>query len=149
MKTNSKISRVVFGCVAFGVASVGLMAPASAYSMSKGGTFSFGSVSSPNRCFTLSNNGGIYTIRNTQTQEIMWSRGSRNSRNVMRFEQNGNLVVYVPGPKPTSSWQSGTSRKGGVRVTLQNDGNFVMYDANKKAIWNTGKFDETYWDHKC
>jgi P pilus assembly chaperone PapD len=148
MKTNSKISRVVFGCVAFGVASIGLIAPASAYTMTKGSTFSF-TASSKNRCFTLANRGGNYVITNNQTQQVMWSSGTRGSKNVMRFEPNGNLVVYAPGPKPTASWQSDTRKKGGVKVTLQNDGNFVMYDAKNVAIWNTGKFDENYWDHKC
>jgi hypothetical protein len=149
MKINSKIGRIAIGIIASGVAITSLTTPALAYTMRKGGTFSYGFAQSNNRCFILTNDGGNFIIRNTQTKQVMWSTSTSGSKNVLRFEPSGNLVVYVPGPKPKALWQSGTRNQPGARVTLQNDGNFVMYDANNRAIWNSDRFDDSYWSHKC
>ncbi len=58
---------------------------------------------------------------------------------VMQFD--GNLVVYSA-DKYTPIWNARTWNKPGAYATMQNDGNFVVYDSNGSALWNTFKFTE-------
>jgi len=57
----------------------------------------------------------------------------------LRLKNNGNLVLqrYVNGINEGSLWAAGTKNTGAVKVTFQNDGNFVIRDANNTAIWAT------------
>ena len=48
------------------------------------------------------------------------------------FQTDGNLVLYR-GNEP--KWASHTAGRGGERVILQADGNFVMYGPNGTVIW--------------
>jgi hypothetical protein len=50
------------------------------------------------------------------------------------FQSDGNLVVYNPGRVPV--WNSGTSGRGATRLSLQPDGNLVIY-ALDRAIWSS------------
>jgi hypothetical protein len=65
---------------------------------------------------------------------------------VMR--NDGNLVVHSPSPVcleippfakicTSTLWESNTSGSG-VQAAVQNDGNFVIYDANGNALWASG-----------
>lgn len=152
MTITSSIMRVSIGLLSVGVATFGLVVPASAFTMRKGNTFNGYSLS-PNRCFELHNQNGNYVIKNRATLDVMWQSGTSGSQTMLRFQPDGNLVVYdesrKQGSKRKSLWASGTDRKTGTIVKLQNDGNFVMYDRSNRPIWATDKFDASYWDQKC
>ncbi len=56
------------------------------------------------------------------------------------FQPDGNLVLYETlsgNPK----WASGTNNKGGTALSIQEDGNVVIYNDAKQAIWAAGTFD--------
>lgn len=55
----------------------------------------------------------------------------------LAFQQDGNLVLYSPN---RALWSANTHGKGAKRVTLQADGNLVVYDGSGRAIWNTLTF---------
>lgn len=156
MTNYSAIKRISIGLLSAGISICSLGLPASAFSMRKGGSFGTGisgSQFSPNRCFTLFNRGGNYTIKNTQTGDVMWQSGTSGRQTALRFQPDGNLVIYdesrQQGGKRRSLWASGTDRKDGAIVKLQDDGNFVMYDRSNQPIWASNKFDDSYWNHKC
>lgn len=63
---------------------------------------------------------------------------SRNGKFCLRFQSDGNLVVYrYAKPSNIPVWNTGTWGKGGARCTMQGDGNLVIYYSGR-AIWNTG-----------
>jgi chitodextrinase len=53
---------------------------------------------------------------------------------VMQYDSN--LCAYPVGGGG-AYWCSNTSGKGGTRVVMQTDGNFVMYNASNSAVWAT------------
>jgi hypothetical protein len=55
------------------------------------------------------------------------------------YQGDGNLVVYVGFlSRPSDAiWQSRTNGKRTSRLSMQSDGNLVLYDDNK-AVWHTG-----------
>lgn len=60
---------------------------------------------------------------------------SANGGAVLRYQSDGNLVLYGPGG--VTLWASGSGGAAG-RAELQTDGNFVIYDASDTPIWATG-----------
>lgn len=60
---------------------------------------------------------------------------------VVAFQNDGNLVVSRP--DNSVIWSSGTANRGAVRLVMQGDGNFVIYDA-QKAIWGTNTFNHPH-----
>lgn len=57
-------------------------------------------------------------------------------RYTLVMQEDGNLVVYST-DRYTPLWSSRTWNNAGAYATLQNDGNFVVYDNNGRALWNT------------
>jgi hypothetical protein len=56
----------------------------------------------------------------------------------VQFQSDGNLVVYSHNLFGTRAiWASNTAGKGATRLSLQDDGNLVMYTASGKALWAT------------
>ena len=56
----------------------------------------------------------------------------------LTVQSDGNVVVFIHG---VLVWYSGTIRdisEGPFVLIYQGDGNFVVYDRNHKAIWDTG-----------
>lgn len=54
------------------------------------------------------------------------------------MQNDGNFVLYSHSSgivKSISTWATGTMNKGGTRLSLQSDGNLVMYTADNKAVW--------------
>ena len=60
---------------------------------------------------------------------------SANGIFVLKFQQDGNLVLFVnsksdfAGLMNRAIWNSGTANKGATHCVLQADGNFVIYKA--------------------
>jgi hypothetical protein len=58
----------------------------------------------------------------------------------VRFQPDGNLVVYhvnsLNGSR-TPGWASNTAGKGATTLSLQHDGNLVIYNGAGKALWST------------
>lgn len=50
------------------------------------------------------------------------------------YQKDGNFVVY--NSKSKAVWSTATSRKVNTHITVQNDGNLVMYNKTK-AVWST------------
>ncbi len=89
---------------------------------------------SPNGMFTLimqySGQLMLYGSR-----QVLWQSGSidwNHQDAYLTFQPDGNLVVYK---NSTSIWSSGSQGKNGTRLSLQNDGNLVLYTANNVAVW--------------
>ncbi len=54
------------------------------------------------------------------------------------FSTNGDLIVYVTNNVTGSldvAWSSHTNGKGATRLSLQDDGNLVIYTAAGKTLW--------------
>lgn len=61
---------------------------------------------------------------------------ARNLRYKLSMQDDGNLVIYqFANQKLTPIWASGTNNKGGDKAIFQADGNFVLYDFDKRPIW--------------
>ena len=63
---------------------------------------------------------------------------SPNGWNACILQADGNFVCYTGCSTPY--WSTGTSTSYTPTLTLQSDGNLVLY-ANSAAIWNTGTLD--------
>lgn len=53
----------------------------------------------------------------------------------LRYQSDGNLVLYGPGG---ALWSSGTAGQGGQFAEMQPDGNFVVYHASGAEPWESG-----------
>jgi hypothetical protein len=62
-----------------------------------------------------------------------WTAG----RYVLHFTAAGNLEFWNDRSR-VPVWQSGTHGFGATRLSLQNDGNLVIYDRRHKALWASG-----------
>lgn len=60
---------------------------------------------------------------------------SGNGRYSLRYQPDGNLVVYA-GNAPV--WASGTAGQGVGRAVLQGDGNLVIYNGSNQPLWASG-----------
>ncbi|MEU8512824.1 hypothetical protein AB0C76_14710 [Kitasatospora sp. NPDC048722] len=58
----------------------------------------------------------------------------------LTYQHDGNLVEYKKGERSgwTAIWQSGTQNTAPGKAIMQYDGNFVVYDTFKNALWATG-----------
>jgi hypothetical protein len=64
------------------------------------------------------------------------SLSSCDGRFSLVLQGDGNLVLYeTPASPGTVLWTTGTQGNGGTVVYMQNDGNFVFYDANWHAMF--------------
>ena len=52
------------------------------------------------------------------------------------MQEDGNFVQYYPPPGGTAIWASGTNGNSGATLTLQDDGNLVVYQGSN-ALWAT------------
>lgn len=80
------------------------------------------------------------TIRSEDKQGFQLE--SDNGKYVARIQDDGNFVVYSMKDKDNvknAIWNSGTNGKGKgpYRVTMQEDGNLVVYDSTNAALWNS------------
>lgn len=67
---------------------------------------------------------------------------SPNSEYMLEMQSDGNLVLYrMSDSKPL--WSTGTQKKGGKRIGMQDDGNLVLYTDDGKPVWASGT------DHKA
>lgn len=63
---------------------------------------------------------------------------SANGAVVLRYQPDGNLVLYGSGGSVL--WTSDTSGTSAGRAEMQTDGNFVIYDAGNVPIWATDSY---------
>lgn len=66
-------------------------------------------------------------------QNYAWTSG--NGRAIFRLQEDGNLVLYRDGE---AVYQAPNAHPNGFRAIMQDDGNFVLYDANGKALFASG-----------
>lgn len=59
---------------------------------------------------------------------------SPNGAYALRYQSDGNLVLYGPGG---AVWSSGTAGEGGLYAEMQPDGNFVVYHASGADPWES------------
>jgi glucose/arabinose dehydrogenase len=152
MTKRSVMTRISIGLLAAGVAAVSAITPASAYTMNKQTSLT-GYTVSRNRCFSLGNERGNFVVRNTDTKDILWQTRTSGNGNMLKFQPDGNLVVYS-GQRDRQGnrrplWASNTDRGPGMRVTLQDDGNLVMYDRNRGVVWASNVLDTSYVNQRC
>jgi hypothetical protein len=60
---------------------------------------------------------------------------SQNGRVVLIYQNDGNLVLYVDG---RAMWDSKTAGRPPGRAIMQDDGDFVVYDAEGALAWTSG-----------
>jgi hypothetical protein len=60
---------------------------------------------------------------------------SPNGQFALRYQSDGNLVLYGPAG---AIWDSGTAGRGGGRAEMQVDGNLVVYPADGGDPWESG-----------
>jgi len=74
-----------------------------------------------------------------RTGEQLNSGGSLQSINLsyrFQLQGDGNLVLSQQ-PAGTALWAAGTNGTGGTRLTLQTDGNLVLYTSSGQAVWSS------------
>ncbi len=62
------------------------------------------------------------------------TRPSVDGRFRLEYQWDGNLVLYMGG---TALWSSGTYGRSAGRAIMQDDGNFVVYDAEGRDAWSS------------
>src|ERR1700744_6218305 len=65
------------------------------------------------------------------------SSGATTSGYDLHFTLDGNLELT--GPRKGKLWESGTRGRGGAILSMQRDGDLVIYDAaRRRALWSSG-----------
>ena len=85
--------------------------------------------------FALLQTDGNFVVYNRQNHPI-WATGTKNGT-MLVVQYDGNVVLYAGGPgtyRPV--WSSGTSSLGQVFAVIQDDGNFVVYNA-VQPLWSS------------
>ncbi len=59
------------------------------------------------------------------------------------YQKDGNLVLYRIRDK-ADLWASRTNGKTAWKTCMQPDGNFVVYEAENKAVWSSNKYGHQY-----
>jgi len=59
------------------------------------------------------------------------------------YEKDGNLVLYGARDKSVI-WESHTKGKPAWKTCMQPDGNFVVYEAENRDVWASGKYGNEY-----
>jgi Peptidase_C39 like family len=91
------------------------------------------SISSNSMCFRLdAQSDGNLVLYNVPARKAIWNSGT-NGRSVKHtvFQNDGALVIYDT--NNNSIWNTGP-RAGATRFTVQDDGNFVMYNSQSQAL---------------
>jgi hypothetical protein len=76
----------------------------------------------------------LYENQSLQINQELVSQGGK-FRAV--FQSDGNFVVYDDESKERALWSTKSVNKGGTRITMQNDGNLLMYRADNSAVWTS------------
>ena len=68
----------------------------------------------------------------------IWASQTQGRGAAFRIQDDGNLVIYDAANSPI--WASNTNNKSVSYVVLQDDGNLVLYTINNQPVWatNTG-----------
>jgi hypothetical protein len=95
---------------------------------------------SPNGLYKLrfsppGNTGSYLEIINTSTKQQVWT--SHCGPGYLTLNSVGDLVQYIQLSGTFACWSTGTHGLGGVKVTMQNDGNLVMTTATGATVWST------------
>jgi hypothetical protein len=77
------------------------------------------------------------TLLVNQSMALNQFLASTDARYRFTFQTDGNLVVRRMSDS-TALWASATNGKGGTRLTLQSDGNLVLYTSSNAALWSSG-----------
>lgn len=63
---------------------------------------------------------------------------SQNGRYIFVLQDDNNLVLYNLIPSPRPIWASNTWHRGTERLVVQEDGDLVLDDSKKIALWRSG-----------
>ena len=66
--------------------------------------------------------------------ESLTALASHDGRFTLVYQGDGNLVLYATG---APLWDSQTAGQTVGQAVMQGDGNFVVYDADGHAVWNS------------
>ncbi|MFF4406073.1 hypothetical protein ACFY2W_09590 [Streptomyces sp. NPDC001262] len=67
------------------------------------------------------------------THNMAFTSGSGNT--LLRLQEDGNLVVYKVTGEPKPAWQAENAWHQGYEAIMQEDGNFVLYNRDRRAVW--------------
>ncbi|GAA0726080.1 hypothetical protein GCM10009430_32670 [Aquimarina litoralis] len=62
-------------------------------------------------------------------------RNSRDGRNYLKMQNDGNVVMYRDGK---AVWSTRTNKTTSNRLVMQRDGNLVLYNINNRPTWASG-----------
>jgi hypothetical protein len=96
--------------------------------------------------------GDLVLYKRNPADDTLWAAWSANSVGASRlcFGEDGNLVADTTWSfsifgteysETVTLWTSGTADQNVARMTLQDDCNLVMYNANSQALWSTGTYE--------
>jgi len=88
----------------------------------------------------------LYKVYQGYDPIVLWASGTVNKGTAPRrlvYQGNNNLVLYDARDKVVFTPNSCCSMPG--VFILQDDGNAVVYNSEKKATWATGTVDQTTW----
>jgi surface antigen len=76
-------------------------------------------------------------VLTNKSGQALWATGSEGKASNLLMRKDGNLVMYAG--HHSKLWETGTTRNPGAFMSLQGDGNLVIYSRDrKKALWATG-----------
>lgn len=96
-----------------------------------------GSITSPNGeyRFVYQADGNLVLYRVSDGKPLWASDTVGALMGVCIMQDDGNLVIYGPGPRAV--WDTGSSSNEGSSLYVQNDGNVVIYRPDETLVWAT------------
>jgi hypothetical protein len=103
-------------------------------------------IASPNKVFSLVMQSDSNLVMHDANPETHWSTGTsaKPDNAWLAMQADGNLVMYRAGGTcgcgSDAYWASGTAGHSGDHVTIQNDGNVVIYGSDNSVLWATNVY---------
>ena len=88
----------------------------------------------------LQSKNGIYRLSLQYGDLILYKWGSKGTKKEEIREKNGKgtgSYRYVPDYGEIILWRTRNDEPGAAIAIMQTDGNFVLYNSQKQAVWNT------------
>ena len=84
----------------------------------------------------------LVLYKNDQNRISLWASNTAGQPpNACIMQNDGNLVIYLPGGKPI--WASNTGQPGS-RLVVQDDGNVVIYQQDGRPLWATNTVQQLH-----
>jgi CHAP domain len=79
---------------------------------------------------------GNLVLTNSSSQ-VLWATGTERKGSTLVMQSDGNLVLHAN--HGSKLWETDTSKNPGAFISLQGDGNLVIYQKDrKKVLWSSG-----------